>query len=179
MFCFVVVVVLYGQKSEVQFIIDFLLNEVWVQAWLQLGESFCIFGDIESFYMEDSSCYKEDVVWYYYGIFNKNLNWFEESEVYFNCYEVFYWVVKYFWLVVVVNMVKANLYFDMGDFVCSMEAVIDVYCVYEFVEDIVGMLVISNKLGVLYIEVECMDDVIIKLRGILELVWFFGNQVQE
>lgn len=121
----------------------------------------CLFGEIESFYVIDSSWYKEDVVWYYYGIFYKNLNWFEESEVYFNWYEVLYWDVKYFWLVVVVNMAKVNLYFDMGDFVCSMEVVLEVYCVYEFVWDILGMLVIGNKLGVLYIEVDWMEDVIV------------------
>jgi len=179
MLCLAVVAVLHGQKSEVQLTIDSLLNEAWAQARSQPGESLRILGDIESFYTEDSSRYKEDVVWYYYGIFNKNLNRFEESEAYFNRYEAFHRAAKHPRLVAAVNMAKANLYSDMGDFARSMEAVIDAYRAYESVEDTAGMLVTSNKLGALYTEADRMDDAIIKLRETLELARFSGNQVQE
>ncbi|KGE85896.1 MAG: sensor histidine kinase [Phaeodactylibacter xiamenensis] len=179
MLCLVVVAVLHAQKSEVQLTIDSLLNEAWAQARSQPGESLRILGDIESFYTADSSRYKEDVVWYYYGIFNKNLNRFEESKAYFNRYEAFHRAAKHPRLVAAVNMAKANLYSDMGDFSKSMEAVLEAYRAYESIQDTVGILDTGNKLGHLYSEADRMEDAIITLNETLALAQFSGNLLQE
>lgn len=174
-----IVPALHAQKSQVQLTIDSLLNVAWAQARSQPGESLRILDDIEIFYTADSSRYKEDVVWYYYGIFYKNLNRFEESEAYFNRYEAFNRAAKHPRLVAAVNMAKANLYSDMGDFARSMEAVIEAYRAYESVQDTAGMLLTSNKLGALLNEADRMEDAIVKLRETLEMARFSGNQVQE
>jgi two-component sensor histidine kinase len=177
--CLVLVSVLQAQKSEVQLVIDSLLNAAWAQARSQPGEGLRLLGEIESFYATDSSRYKEDVVWYYYGIFYKNLNRFEESEAYFNRYEALHRDAKHPRLVAAANMAKANLYSDMGDFARSMEAVLEAYRAYESVRDTSGMLATGNKLGALYTEADRMEDAIAQLRETLELSKSSGNAVQE
>ncbi|MBV6652510.1 MAG: hypothetical protein KI786_02065, partial [Mameliella sp.] len=108
--CLAIVSVLQAQKSEVQLTIDSLLDVAWRQARSQPVESLTILETIESYYTVDSSRYKEDIVWYYYGVFYKNLNRFEESEAYFNRYEVYHRTAQHPRLVAAANLAKANLY---------------------------------------------------------------------
>lgn len=168
-----------AQKSPVHLTIDSLLNEAWAQARSRPEAGLRMLGKIEELYIEDTSCYKEDVVWYYYGIFHKNLSQFRQSEAYFNQYEDWHRAADHPRLVAAVNMAKANLYSDMSDFPRSMEAVLEAYRIHESVRDTAGMLHAGNKLGAVYTEANRMNDAIAQLSETLSLARFAGNQVQE
>jgi two-component sensor histidine kinase len=168
-----------ARENPLRPVIDSLLNEAWSLGRSQPEESLLILEKIEGLYAADGACYKEDVIWYYYGIFYKNLNQFYLSEAYFDQYEDWHRAANHPRLVAAVNMAKSNLYADMGDFPRSMEAVIRSYTAYESIRDTNGMLMAGNKLGNLYTEAKRVEDAVAQLTQTLNLAIQSGNRVQE
>ncbi|MCA1751480.1 MAG: tetratricopeptide repeat protein, partial [Flavobacteriales bacterium] len=132
--------------------IDSLLDASWALARVKPNESLAMLGRIEDIQAAIDTAYKADVVDYYYGVFYKNLSRYRESEASFNRYEAYHKNKEHLSRVAAVNMVKANLYSDMGDVARSMESVAYALQLYESLEDTLGIIVTGSKLGFLLAE---------------------------
>ena len=132
--------------------IDSLLDASWALARVKPNESLAMLGRIEDIQAAIDTAYKADVVDYYYGVFYKNLSRYRESEASFNKYEAYHKNKEHLSRVAAVNMVKANLYSDMGDVARSMESVAHALQLYESLEDTLGIIVTGSKLGFLLAE---------------------------
>lgn len=139
-------------------VIDSLLNEAWAEARTQPNKSIRLLKSIEEIQARQDTPHKADVVSYYYGVFYKNLNLFDESEVYFNEYESFHEARDNKRRVAAVNMAKANLYSDKGDLPKSMEAVSKALRQYEALNDTAGVIIAGSKMGYLLTEVGRYDE---------------------
>lgn len=138
--------------------IDSLLNLSWSLARSQPAESLDMLQQVETIQATQDTAYKEDVVYYYYGVFYKNLNRFDESEANFNKYEAYHKERNNNKNLAAVNLVKANLYSDKGDMVKSMEAISNALRYYEVLEDTMGMIRASSKMGYILSEAGRQDE---------------------
>ncbi len=146
------------EKTPEQVHIDSLLNTAWGTARSQPRQSISNLEEIESINAKMVEPHKVDVVLYYYGIFHKNLNQFDESENYFNQYEAYQEKRGNKRNLAAVYSVKANLYSDQGHYAKSMEAVSKALVMNEELEDTLGIIGAGSKLGYLLSEVGRYDE---------------------
>jgi tetratricopeptide (TPR) repeat protein len=126
------------------------INKLWKNAW-KLGrtnpeKSLQILGRIDSISNGLDPKFKEDDIWYYYGVFYKNSNQFELSEQNFNKYQELHEKHNHKWRVASVNMAKANLFSDLGNYEKSSEAAALALKMYEAIPDKAGTVNASNIL---------------------------------
>jgi two-component sensor histidine kinase len=149
--------------------INKLLKNSWKLGRTNPEKSLKILGRIDSINSRLDSKFKEDVVWYYYGVFYKNNNQFELSEQNFNKYQEFHEKYDHKGRVASVNMAKANLFSDMGNYEKSVEAVVLALKMNEEIPDTSGIIIASNKLGYLLSEIERFDEALKYLNRSAEL----------
>ncbi len=147
-----------SQEEELRTQIDSLLNLSWSLAREKPSESIALLGQIEELHTQQDTAYKADVLYYYYGVFYKNLNRYEESEQNFDKYEAYYQERNSKPHLAAVYMVKANLYSDKGDFAKSTEAASKSLRLSEELNDTVGMMSAGSKLGYLHSEIGNFDE---------------------
>lgn len=144
--------------------INGLLNEAWSLARVHPDKGLQILRRIDSINNILQPKHKEDVVWYYYGVFYKNNNQFGLSEQHFNKYEDYHFQKDNKWQVASVNMVKANLFSDLGNYEKSTEAATLALKMYEAITDTSGIVNASNKMGYLLSEIKRYDDALKHLK---------------
>lgn len=149
--------------------INGLLNKAWSLARVHPDKSLQILGRIDSINNILESKHKEDVVWYYYGVFYKNNNQFGLSEQHFDKYEDYHFQKDNKWQVASVNMVKANLFSDLGNYEKSTEAATLALKMYEAISDTSGIVNASNKMGYLLSEIKRYDDALKHLKVSMKL----------
>ena len=170
----------YGQPGdESKQVIDSLLREAWANARIQPNESIGILQHIEDIQARQDTPHKTDVVSYYYGVFYKNLNRFDESETYFDKYESFHESRDHKGRVAAVNMAKANLFSDKGDLPKSMKAVSKSLSLYEALNDTAGVIIAGSKMGFLLTEVGRYDEALVYNRKSNKLSKLSQNIDQE
>lgn len=133
--------------------IDSLLNVAWATGRSNPEQSIATVKKIEALQKEHQLDHKKPVVLYYYGVFYKNLNRYDLSEQYFNEYEAFYEATNDKGRLAAVNMAKANLFSDIGNYTKSMEVVTRSLAFYEALKDTNGIILANSKLGYLLLEV--------------------------
>jgi two-component sensor histidine kinase len=159
--------------------IDALLDSAWASARSQPQQSLELLKAIEALYPQAGERYKEDVVLYYYGVFYKNLNRYNLSEQYFNRYEDYHRESGDTFRLAAVNMVKANLFTDMGNYPKSMEAATRSLSLYESINDTNGIISAGSKLGYLLVEVGRYEEAIAYHQRSIALARATGNLSEE
>ena len=127
--------------------IDFFIKEVWAYARTNPELSMQLLQAWEEFGKEKNLSYKQDVMFYYYGVILKNLGKFRDSETYFNQYYAYHLKKGNQANLAVVAMTKANLFSDQGLWRQSMNSVTESLRLYETLGDTLGTIRASSKLG--------------------------------
>ncbi len=166
------------QEKELRSQIDSLLNLSWSLAREKPMESIAMLGQIEELHTQQDTAYKADVVYYYYGVFYKNLNRYEESEQHFNKYEAYHQERNNKPNLAAVYMVKANLYSDKGDLAKSTEAASKSLQLSEELNDTVGMMTAGSKLGYLHSEIGNFDEALTYHNRSNRLALLTGDSIQ-
>ena len=133
--------------------IDSLLKAAWASGRTNPAKSIRLLKTIDSLNAGRSKPHKPDVVYYYYAVFYKNMNRFEESEALFDKYENFQEQAgNRPQLVASANMAKANLYSDWGRYAKGMQAATRAITLYDQAKDTLGMVRSGYKLGFFLLE---------------------------
>ncbi len=158
--CFVVMPSLAAQsdtytESQKKIVaeIDSLLNVAWATARSNPEQSITTVRAIEALQEKHQLDYKKSIALYYYAVFYKNLNRYDLSEQYFNECEAFYEAEGDKKRLAAINISKANLFSDIGNYTKSMEAVTRSLALYEALQDTNGIVSANSKLGYLLLEV--------------------------
>ena len=159
--------------------IDSLLNEAWASGRSQPQQSLALLQTIEELYPEKGERYKEDVVLYYYGVFYKNLNRFRLSEEYFDRCEDFHRLLGNTSKLAAVNMAKANLFADQGNYPRSMESATRSLSLYESIPDTLGIIRAGSKLGHLFSETDRYEEAMAYLEKSLLLAQMIRDSAEE
>jgi two-component sensor histidine kinase len=167
------------QKTQVQLSIDSLLNKAWATGRSNPSGSLANLKTIEALNEKNNPAYKQDVVMYYYGVFYKNMNRFEESEKHFIEYEAYQESKGNKQQIANVNMAKANLYSDKGDYVKGMKAITKSQKMYDELNDTLGVVRTSSKLGFFLLETGSIDESIEYFRKSLRLAKLINNAGEE
>jgi two-component system, sensor histidine kinase PdtaS len=138
--------------------IDFLLDKIWDLARIDPQLSLSLLNELNSRFYQRSVLYKQDVWLYYMGVIHKNLGHYEESDHYFSRYYQFHQERENKANLAAVQMARANLYSDRGLWSKSMEAVTESLRYYESLNDSLGMIRASSKLGFILFELKRIDD---------------------
>lgn len=140
--------------------IDFFLNQCWDLARTNPKISAQILSRLdEEFYHRDIS-YKKEIWFYYKGVIEKNLGHYEESDSFLQIYYNIQLKGDNIPRLAAVQMVRANLYSDMGLWSKAMDAVTESLNLYESLGDSLGIIRTSSKLGVVLNELKRIDDAI-------------------
>jgi two-component system, sensor histidine kinase PdtaS len=166
-------------KSPLATQIDALLDSAWATARSQPQQSLERLKTIEALYPDEGERYKEDVVLYYYGVFYKNLGRFDRSEAYFDRYEAYHQERDNTWKQAAVNMAKANLFSDQGNYPKSMAAATRSLSLYESINDTNGIISAGSKLGYLLSETGRYDEAIAYHEKSLAWARASGNLSEE
>src|SRR5690554_6812314 len=167
-----------SQEEELRTQIDSLLNLSWSLAREKPKESIALLGQIEELHTQQDTAYKADVLYYYYGVFYKNLNRYDESEQNFTKYEAYYQERNSKPHLAAVYMVKANLYSDKGDLAKSTEAASKSLQLSEELNDTVGMMTAGSKLGYLHSEIGNFDEALGYHNRSKRLALLTGDSIQ-
>lgn len=167
------------ENQQIKTRIDSLLKFSWSLAREKPLEGLSLLAQIEELHTRQDTAYKEDVVFYYYGIFYKNLNRFDESEAHFNKYEAYHEKRGHKSRVAAVNMAKANLFSDKGDLTRSMESASRALKLTEELQDTTAMIRAGSKLGFLLSEVGSYDEALSYHRLSLKLSKEIGDAREE
>ncbi len=167
------------QKTPVQLTIDSLLNKAWATARSNPTSSLANLKAVEALNEKNKPPYKQDVVMYYHGVFYKNMNRFTESESYFLQYEAYHEAKGNKWQIASVNMAKTNLYSDKGDYVKGMEAVTKSQRLYDELNDTLGVVRTSSKLGFFLMETGSIDEAITNFRKTIRLSKLIKDKSEE
>ena len=167
-----------SQDEELRTQIDSLLNLSWSLAREKPKESIALLGQIEELHTQQDTAYKADVLYYYYGVFYKNLNRYEESEQNFDKYEAYYQERNSKPHLAAVYMVKANLYSDKGDFAKSTEAASKSLRLSEELNDTAGMMTAGSKLGYLHSEIGNFEEALGYHNRSKRLALLTGDSIQ-
>lgn len=138
--------------------IDFLLEKIWDLARVDPQLSLSLLQEMNNRFYQRSVLYKEDVWLYYMGVIHKNLGHYEESDSYFTRYYQFHREKDNKANMAAVQMARANSYSDRGLWSKSMEAVTESLRYYESLNDSLGMIRASSKLGFILFELKRIDD---------------------
>lgn len=138
--------------------IDFLLDKIWDLARVDPQLSLSLLQEMNNRFYQRSVLYKEDVWLYYMGVIHKNLGHYEESDSYFTRYYQFHREKDNKANMAAVQMARANSYSDRGLWSKSMEAVTESLRYYESLNDSLGMIRASSKLGFILFELKRIDD---------------------
>lgn len=146
------------KKDSLQ--IDSLNNAAWKTRATDPHKSLVLLQKSAQLQQSTGTTYKQDVLYYYFGVVYKNLNRFTESETYLDKYEAIQSKAKNIPRLAVVKMAKANLYSDQGLWNKSMDAVTQSLKYSEQLNDTAGMVKAMSKLGYLLTEVNRPRDAI-------------------
>ena len=160
----------YNVDQSVKDTINSLLDKAWKLGRINPKKSLEILSEIDAINATIAPKFKEDVVWYYYGVFYKNNNQFDLSEEGFNKYQEYHEQKDNKWQVASVNMAKANLFSDLGNYEKSSEAAALALKMYEAIPDTAGMVNAGNKLGYLLSEINRLDEALKHLKTSIKLV---------
>ncbi|MFM9911343.1 MAG: tetratricopeptide repeat protein, partial [Chitinophagaceae bacterium] len=138
--------------------IDSLIKAAWNVARTDAPQSLSILGQLSNIFDNVSTLYRQDVLFYYYGVVYKNLSRFAESERYLNKYEELHAKTDNKVKLANVNMVKANLFSDQGLWEKSMASVTKSLLYYEQLKDTIGIIRAASKLGYLLTEINRPED---------------------
>jgi two-component system, sensor histidine kinase PdtaS len=166
-------------KSPKEMQIDSLLDVAWALGRSQPDQSLNILRTIEIINSSTDQPYKNDVVWYYYGVFYKNLNKFDLSEEHFNKYEEFHKDKGNFNKVAAVNMAKSNLFSDLGNLPKSMEAATTALSYYEDLNDTLGIIRTGSKIGDILSAMESYQEALKYLEKSISLSVALENKAEE
>lgn len=167
-----------SQEEELRAQIDSLLNLSWSLAREKPSESIALLGQIEELHQQQDTAYKADVLFYYYGVFYKNLNRYAESEENFNKYEAYHQKRNNKPHLAAVYMVKANLYSDKGDLAKSTEAASKSLQLSEELQDTLGMMTAGSKLGYLHSEIGNYEEALAYHNRSNSLALLTGDSIQ-
>lgn len=138
--------------------IDALKDAAWKCKNDDPNKSLDLLKQAEQVQKKVGTNYRQDILFYYYGVVYKNLNRFAESEINLNRYEAIQTKSNNIARLAAVKMVKANLYSDQSLWDKSMEAVTQCLKYQEQLNDTSGMLIAISKLGYLLTEVNRLPD---------------------
>jgi two-component sensor histidine kinase/Flp pilus assembly protein TadD len=133
--------------------INQLLDSVWQLKRTKPEKGLELLEQIEAMNNTVAEKHKEDTVWYYYGVLYRYMNQFDLSASYFDKYEAYQENKGDFKRVAAVNLAKANLFSDTGDYDKSSIAVTKALKMYEKMKDSSGTVITLNKLGYLLSEI--------------------------
>ena len=146
------------EKTSDTLQIDFLLNKCWDLARTKSQVSLDLLNEMNSRYYQRSVEYKKDVWYYYMGIILKNMGKYDESDQYFEKYYIFHGEKGNKPNLAAVQMARANLYSDQGKWSKSMEAVTESLRLNESLNDSLGIIKASSKLGFILLELKRIND---------------------
>jgi two-component sensor histidine kinase len=167
------------QNQSTKDTINKLLKNAWKLGRTNPEKSLQILGRIDSINSGLDPKFKEDVVWYYYGVFYKNSNQFELSEQNFNKYQELHEKYNHKGRVASVNMAKANMFSDLGNYEKSSEAAALALKMYEEIPDTSGVIIAGNKLGYLLSEIDRFDEALKYLNSSAELAKLIAERRDE
>jgi len=168
-----------NKTSPQQDSINSFLDEAWKLGRQYPNKSLDILSRIDSINTTLETPFKEDIVFYYYGVFYKNLNEFEKSEEYFNRYQVYHQERNHPWRVAAVHMAKSNLFSDMGKYEKSSQEAMDALKIYESIQDTAGIINASNKLGYLLSEIKNYSEGLKYTKNSIRLSKLFDAKRNE
>jgi len=168
-----------SKTSPQQDTINKYLGVAWKLARTYPNRSLDILSQIDSINTTLETPFKEDVVFYYYGVFYKNLNQFEKSEEYFNRYQAYHQERNHVWRVASVNMAKSNLFSDMGQYEKSSKEAMDALKNYESIKDTAGIINASNKLGYILSEIKNYSEGLKYTKNSIRLSKLFDAKRDE
>lgn len=168
-----------AQTNEVKDTINSLLELTWKLKAAQPKKGLEVLKRIDSINNNLDSKFKEDVVWYYYGVLYRYSNKFDLSENFFNKYEAYHRERNNKRKLAAVNLAKSNMYSDSGDYEKSSEAVAYALKIYEEIPDTAGAIITRNKLGYLLSEINRYEDALGYLNVAVQLSRRIGRKDQE
>ncbi|MBO3117947.1 ATP-binding protein [Winogradskyella sp. DF17] len=167
------------ENKETKDTINSLLDLTWKLKSTQPDRGLEILSRIDSINGKLVAKFKEDVVWYYYGILYRYTNKFDLSESYFNKYEAHHKQMGNKRKLAAVNLAKSNMFSDFGNYEKSAEAVAYALKMYEEISDTVGAIITRNKLGYLLSEIKQYEEALQYLNDAAKLAKRIGRKDQE
>jgi len=149
--------------------IDFLISESWSHARSNPRLSFTLLHTLDSIIIASNTQYRKDVPFYYRGIINKNLGNYGESEKWLNKYYTYHAANNSPRHLAIVTMALANLYSDQGLWGRSMNSVTESLNLYTDLNDSLGIIRSSSKLGYILTKLNRNDDALKYHKRSLEL----------
>ncbi|MCB0669817.1 MAG: tetratricopeptide repeat protein [Saprospiraceae bacterium] len=146
------------EKANDTLRIDFFLDKSWELARIEPSLSSEILNRINDHFYRRGQTYRQDVWFYYKGIIEKNLGHYAPSDSFLRMYYNFQLERKDTVRLAVVQMARANLYADQGLWSKSMTAVTESLHLYESLNDSMGIIRTTSKLGAILTELERLED---------------------
>jgi two-component sensor histidine kinase len=159
--------------------IDFLMNESWTYARTNPELSMQLLREWEMIGMEKNLTYKQDVLYYYFGVIHKNLGDYQESERYFNKYYEYHRKKENQANLAIVAMTKANLFSDQGLWHQSMNSVTESLRLYDNLDDTLGTIRASSKLGYILGQLDRYRDGLSYHEKSLELAKIINDSTEQ
>lgn len=159
--------------------IDLFMKESWAYARTDPELSMQLLLEWEDFGVKKNLTYKQDVLYYYYGVINKNLGNYQESEIYFNKYYAHHLQKGNQANLAVVSMTKANLFSDQGLWNQSMHTVTESLRLYENLGDTLGTIRASSKLGYILGQLDRYRDGLSYHQKSLELAKILNDSTEQ
>ena len=138
--------------------IDYLLTKAWKIARVDAHAGLKLLDNAAAAIESTQEKYKQDVLFYYQGVLNKNISNYLISDQYFQKYYDFHLRLGNKPHLAVVLMARANLYSDQARWAESMEVVTRSLQLAEEIKDTAAAIRASSKLGYLLMELGRLPD---------------------
>ncbi|MBK8504371.1 MAG: tetratricopeptide repeat protein [Saprospiraceae bacterium] len=158
--------------------IDFLLDRTWDYSRMDPNLSLKFLNEMDVQFYKRTVNYKLDVWYYYMGVILKNLGRFHESDEYFAHYYTYHKERGNKRHLAAVQMARANLYADQGLWSPSMEAVTESLNLYETLNDSMGIIIATSKLGAILVELLRIEDALVYHRRSLAIADAINDTAQ-